>query len=286
MIVITDRAANLTLAEERKLGLTVAPLYIQFPDEEVETSTISADDFYDRLRDMKPKIPTTALPAPGLFREMYQKALDAGESILSIHLSGGLSGTIQSAMTAAEDLPSDEVTIFDSMTLSGGQRFQVFGAALAVKAGWALDKILSFLRDMREEIEVIYTLDTLDYLAHGGRIGRVQSLMSSLLHIKPIIHVDRMDGKYSTVGKERTLPRAISNITSHLKEMYGETPLWTTVLHGQLEDEAAALLQSLKDKLQVHRSEIMRVTPVLGVHTGPGIVGVSAVPMRHFSDLL
>jgi DegV family protein with EDD domain len=286
MHIFTDRAANFPLEEEKFYGLTVAPLYIQFPEGEVETSDILPDEFYQRLVDMKPIIPSTALPSSGLFQEMYQKVIDSGESILSIHLSAGLSGTIQSARTAAQEMRESAVTIFDSMTLSGGQRFQVIGAALAAKAGWALDEILDLLEKLRDEIEVVYTLDTLEYLEHGGRIGRVRSLLSSLLNIKPIIHVDKKDGKYSTIGKERTLNRSITEMVKHLKNMYGQRSLWITVLHGQLETEALELLEALKKNLNIQRSELLRVTPVLGVHTGPGIVGVSAVPMNLFAELL
>jgi len=286
MHIFTDRAANFPLEEEKYYGLTVAPLYIQFPEGEVETSDILPDVFYQRLVDMKPIIPSTALPSSGLFQEMYQKVIDSGENILSIHLSAGLSGTIQSARTAAQEMRESAVTIFDSMTLSGGQRFQVIGAALAAKAGWALEEILDLLKKLRGEIEVVYTLDTLEYLEHGGRIGRVRSLLSSLLHIKPIIHVDKKDGKYSTIGKERTLSRSITEMVEHLKSMYGHRSLWITVLHGQLEAEALELLEALKKNLNIQRSEMLRVTPVLGVHTGPGIVGVSAVPMNLFAELL
>ncbi|MFO7943184.1 MAG: DegV family protein [Anaerolineales bacterium] len=286
MRIFTDRAANFPLEEEKSYGLTVAPLYIQFPEGEVETSDILPDEFYQRLVDMKPIIPSTALPSSGLFQEMYQKVIDSGENVLSIHLSAGLSGTIQSARTAAQEMRESAVTIFDSMTLSGGQRFQVIGAALAAKAGWPLEEILDLLKKLRGEIEVVYTLDTLEYLEHGGRIGRVRSLLSSLLHIKPIIHVDKKDGKYSTIGKERTLNRSITEMVEHLKNMYGQRSLWITVLHGQLETEALELLEALKKNLNIQRSELLRVTPVLGVHTGPGIVGVSAVPMNLFAELL
>lgn len=286
MQIFTDRAANLTTEEERSLDLSVVPLYIQFPEEEVESGSLEPDDLFERLKAMKPTIPTTALPSIGQLKEMYQKALEGGDGILSIHLSSGLSGTFDAAQMAARELRDTVVTPFDSMTLSGGQRFHVFAAAMAAKAGWALETILARLEHMREEIEVIYTLDTLEYLEHGGRIGRVQSLVSSLLNIKPIIHVDKSDGQYSTVGKARTLPRAVGMIVDHLHNLYGETPVWITVLHGQLEQEARRLQSGLENSLEVARTEILRVTPVLGVHTGPGIVGVAAVPMALFSDLM
>ena len=125
MKILTDTASNFTLAEEEALGLNVAPLYIQFPDGEVDSSQISPDSLYERLIAMKPKIPTTAQPSSGLFKEMYEKLAETGEKILSIHLSEGLSGTIQSARLGADQAEGVDVTIFDSMTLSGGQRFQV-----------------------------------------------------------------------------------------------------------------------------------------------------------------
>lgn len=286
MHIVTDRAANLTPEEEQSLGLSVAPLYIQFPGEEVETSDILPDEFYQRLWEMKPAIPTTAQPSMGMFREMYQSVIDRGEQILSVHLSSGLSGTIESARMAAHELIDCGVTVFDSKTLSGGQRFQVFAAALAAKAGWAVEEIIARLENLRQEIEVIYALDTLEYLEHGGRIGRVQSLVGSLLNIKPVIHVNKSDGKYSTLGKARTLPGGVKMMVEHLEGIYGDIPVWVTVLHGQLEKEAQDMMEQLAESLQIARSEIMRVTPVLGVHTGPGIVGVSVAPMNLFSDLL
>ena len=287
MKILTDKAANFTLAEEKTFEIDVAPLYIQFPDGEVESSDISPDGLFERLKAMKPQIPTTAQPASGMFKELYEKIARKGEEILSIHLSEGLSGTIQSARLGAEQAKDAKVTVFDSMTLSGGQRFQVIAASLAAKAGWALDAIIERLREIREDIEVVYSLDTLEYLAHGGRIGRVQSLLSSVLHIKPIIHVDKADGKYSTIGKARTLHRTISMMVDHLETLYPkDVPLWVTVLHGQLSEEAEQLVMALKERLNVERSEIMRVTPILSVHTGPGIVGVAAMPMYLIADLL
>lgn len=285
MKIVTDQAANFTGQEEQDLNVVVAPLYIQFPEGEIESSQISPDEFYQRLIDMKPVIPTTALPSSGYFTDLYEQLAAEGDEILSIHLSSGLSGTIESARLGAEQAENAEVTIFDSMTLSGGQRFQVMAAVLADRAGWALDQILERLQEIREQVEVIYALDTLEYLQHGGRIGRVQSLMSSLLNIKPVIHVDHSDGKYSTVGKGRSLARTLKIMVDHLEALYGEDELWVTVLHGQLFEEAEELVSGLQERLNIVRSEILRVTPVLGVHTGPGIVGLAAVPYALMADL-
>jgi len=286
MKVLTDCAADLPVEEAESMDITVAPLFIQFPEGEVNSNDLSPDEFYQRLEAMQPHIPTTAQPSAGIFLELFQKLASSGEEILSIHISSGLSGTINSARLAAEKLKDSSVHVVDSLTLSGGQRFQVLAAARAVKAAWQRTAILERLEAIRKATEVIYTLDTLTYLARGGRIGRVQALAGSLLGIKPIIRVDRTDGKYSTVGKARTINRALQDIAAHLVTLYGsETALWVSVLHGKFEEQARALASLLKDRLNVARLEILRVSPVLGVHTGPGVVGAAVLPAHLLEDI-
>ena len=286
MKIVTDCAADLPAEELERLGIVAAPLSIQFPDGEVSSSEISADEFYNRLEAMRPAIPTTAQPSSGMFTALYRKVAETGRSILSIHLSSGLSGTINSAFVGGEQA-SDvaDVTTWDSMTLSGGERFQVLAAALAAKAGWTMAAIQERLAAIRAETEVIYTLETLEYLARGGRIGRVQALMGSVLKLKPLIRVDRNDGKYSTVSKERTIPHAMNALGDHLHSLYQNTPVWVTVLHGRLQESADVLSKQLNEKLNVVKMETLRISPVLGVHTGPGIVGAAVVPMRLMDDI-
>ena len=277
--IVTDCAAELTNEEAAELGVTVAPLYIHFPEGQVSALDISADDFYDRLRKMEPDIPTTAQPSSEEFAIFYKKVLEPGDEILSIHISSGLSGTINSARLGAEQLADKVVQIFDTMTLSGGERFHVLAAVHGLRAGWSRAKIVERLEQIRAKTEIIYTLETLTYLARGGRIGRVQALAGLVLHIKPVIRVDHADGKYSTVGKTRTISQSLDLIVSDLKGRFGDTPLWATVLHGQFAEQAKVLADKLGEKLNIAYIETMRISPVLGVHTGPGIVGVGAVPM-------
>jgi DegV family protein with EDD domain len=158
-------------------------------------------------------------------------------------------------------------------------------AALANKAGWAMNAIQERLTKIREKTEVIYTLDTLEYLARGGRIGRVKALAGALLNLKPVIRVDS-DGKYSTVSTARTLGKSLTAIADHLVERYGNTPVWVTVLHGRFAEKADALANEFKQKLNIAKMEIQRISPVLGVHTGPGIVGAAVVPMELMGDLV
>jgi len=285
MKIVTDCAADMSADELEKLDVTQAPLFIQFPEGEVNATEISADDFYNRLEAMRPAIPTTAQPSSGIFAELYRKISAKEKEILSIHISSGLSGTINSARDGGEQVkPDAQVSYWDTLTLSGGERFQVLAAALASRANWAMNSIQERLENIREKTEVIYTLDTLEYLARGGRIGRVKALAGALLNLKPVIRVDQ-DGKYTTVSTGRTIGKSINSITEYLHAKYGHTPVWVTVLHGRFAEKAEMLTAGLKTKLNIARLETIRISPVLGVHTGPGIVGAAVVPMELLEDL-
>ncbi|MEI6291534.1 MAG: DegV family protein [Chloroflexota bacterium] len=287
MKIVTDCAADMNSSELKELDIVQAPLFIQFPEGEVNAIDISPDDFYNRLEAMRPTIPSTAQPSSGMFEQIYRKLAETEKNIFSIHISSGLSGTINSARVGGSQAKDQaEVSFWDTMTLSGGERFQVLAAAMAQKAGWTMEKIQERLAAIRASTEVIYTLETLEYLARGGRIGRVQALMGSLLKLKPVINVSHDDGKYSTVTKARTIPAALEALTDNLLGIYNKTPLWMTVLHGRFQHGADMLSELAQEKLNIARIEMTRISPVLGVHTGPGIVGAAVVPMHLMEDLL
>jgi DegV family protein with EDD domain len=286
MKILTDCAADLQAEEIEQYGIVVAPLFIQFPEGEINSDDLTPDQFYDRLEKMAPRIPTTAQPSAGIFADMYRKLGELSEEIFSIHISSGLSGTIQSARLGMQNVPNVIVHLVDTMTLSGGQRFQVLAAAIAARAGKSKEFILDRLAKIRDATEVVYTLETLEYLQRGGRIGRVQALAGMLLKIKPIIHVDKKDGKYTTLGKERTVPKALEAIAEHISTKYGDqVPLWITVLHGRFGEQAERLAILMRERVNVAKLEIKRISPVLGVHTGPGIVGLAVVPMALMDEL-
>ena len=285
MKIVTDCAADMSQEELKELGISEAPLYIQFPEGEVSSKDITADAFYDRLEAMQPNTPTTAMPSSGIFTEMYNKIARIDKDILSLHVSSGLSGTINAARGAAEQIKNlAHVDFWDTLTLSGGERFQVIAAALAAKAGWTISAIQERLASIRSKTEVIYTLDTLDYLVRGGRIGRVKAMAGSLFHLKPIIHVDT-DGKYSSVSSARTIGKSMTAMAEYLQNKYTSAPMWVTVLHGRFAERAEELSEELKQKLNIAKLEMMRISPVLGVHTGPGIVGAAVVPVDVMQDL-
>lgn len=285
MQIVTDCAADLSEQELKDLGITEAPLYIEFPEGEVSSAEITADNFYDRLEAMQPAAPTTAMPSSGLLASLYSQLAKVDRDILSVHISSGLSGTINAARNAAEELRQRaDVHFWDTMTLSGGERFQVIAAAWAAHAGWTMSAIHERLAAIRDRTEVVFTLDRLDYLARGGRIGRVKALAGTLLHLKPVIRVDS-DGKYTSVTSARTIGKSIHAIADHLLNKYGATPLWVTVLHGRFAEKADELSEVLNEKLNVARLEVRRISPVLGVHTGPGVVGAAVVPAEVVQDL-
>lgn len=286
MKIVTDSAADLTAAEMQSFGVVVAPLYIQFPEGEVSSNELAPDNFYARLGDMHPAIPTTAQPSQGVFAEIYRELSRVDPDILSVHISSGLSGSTNAARLGAELVPEARVTVWDTLTLAGGQRFQVLAAAAMAREGWELPAIEARLAEIRERTEVVFTLETVEYLARGGRIGRVQALAGMLLNVKPVIHVDHGDGKYNTLAKTRSDAKALATIADFLAHTYRDELLWVAVQHGQAPGRADALAGMLNERLNIARIEPLRVSPVLGVHTGPGIVGASVVPMHLMGDLL
>lgn len=285
MRIITDAAADLNKQEAEELNIQIAPLFIQFPEGEVSSNDLTPDEFYERLSDIAPQIPKTSQPSTGIFSKMFSDLVDIGEDVISVHISSGLSGTIESARLAAQQLPGKSIDIVDSLTLSGGERFQVIAAAMAAKVGRTREFILDRLSKIRAETEVVFTLETLEYLQRGGRIGRVQAITGSLLHIKPVIHVDKRDGKYSTIGRERTIQKSLGKITQYIAQVYGTAPLWVSIMHGQFKEQSDQLASLVKGSLNVGKLEILRISPVLGVHTGPGVVGLAVVPIQLMEGL-
>jgi len=286
MKIVTDCAADLSAEELEQLGIVQAPLFINFPEGEVSATDISADDFYNRLETMRPAIPTTAQPSAGIFAELYRNVAETDKDIFSIHISSGLSGTLNSANDGGGQVASEaNVSYWDTLTLSAGERFQVLAAALGIKAGWSMDKIQERMKKIRENTQLLYTLDTLEYLARGGRIGRVKALAGALLNLKPVILVDA-DGKYSTKGNARTLNKSMTMIVDTMHEKFGNTPVWVTMIHGRFAEKADALAADLKGKLNISKMDLVRISPALGVHTGPAIVGAAVLPMELMSDLV
>ena len=220
MQIVSDRGMDLSPEQMQGLTIHLVPLIIQLDGKSyVSGEDVQPDEFYKLLVSAE-GLPTTSLPSPGEFASLYRELARTDPDILSVHISSGLSGTVNAAREGAKLVPEANVTIFDTFTLSGAQGWQVEAAARAAKAGWPLDKILSTLERVRDLTETIYTLPDLKYLIHGGRISHIKGLLASVLRIKPLIGVSKEDGRYYQRGQVRTLDRAFGKIVDIIAEKY------------------------------------------------------------------
>jgi DegV family protein with EDD domain len=286
MQIVTDRACD--LAPEQTEGFTykIAPLILTLDGVSYRSGEdIQPEEFY-KLLGATEGFPTTSLPSAGEFAEIYRQLAKEDPDILSIHVSSGLSGTMAAAQAGAAMVPEAHVTFFDSMTLSCPLGWQVEAALRAVRAGWGLPEILEMLAVIREKANGIFTLPILKYLIHGGRISHLRGLVASVLNIKPIIAVDKITGKYITLGQEVTFRRAIHKVAESITHWIPEgSALRVQLLHGNNPDAAEILRQRLLQLFNCTFLPMTTVAPVLGAHTGPGLVGLSVAPAEVWKNI-
>jgi len=279
MKIVTDSAVDLPEEMFAQLGIERMPLLISFGKEMLRSGIdIGPEEFYRRLAASGDNLPTTSQPSPGEFVDLYRKVGATDKDILSIHISSGLSGTINSAMQAAKQCPDLHITHVDTKTLSAAEGFQIVAAAQGIRRGWSLDKILERIKQVAEQTEIFFTLDTLHYLQKGGRIGRVQAMAGALLNLKPVITVDKSPGTYITVAKGRSMAKSVAVIAEHVYEKMKQIPAWVHVLHTNSPDMARQLADLIREKLPNAQITFGQIVPVLGVHTGPGCVGAVCGP--------
>jgi DegV family protein with EDD domain len=231
--------------------------------------------------------PLTSQPAAGDFAAMYKKLAAGGDKeILSINMSSGLSGTVNAAKAGAEMTPEANVTIVDTKTLCAVLGWQVAAAARALKAGWGLDQIVALIKKIGDASESIYTLDELKYLIHGGRIGHMKGLIASLLHIRPLIGVEKVAGTYAQLGMGRTFDQALRGLVDQmLKHHKPGSALRVQVLHSYNEKAVLALQDMIAPVFKCTFLPINYMSPALAAHTGPTMVGVAFAALDVFKDL-
>jgi DegV family protein with EDD domain len=288
MKIVTDSGADLLFPEEvlKQIEVETLPLVVNLDEKSYrEDIDITTQEFY-KLLEATDSLPTTSLPPAGDFAEVYKRLGKDGEEVLSIHISSGLSGTFNAAVTGGELAPDVKVTHFDTKTLSAAVGWMVEAASRAIKAGWPTEKIVELLERIREGSESIYTLKELKYLINGGRISHMKGLIASLLNIKPIIGVEKKGGTYVQLGQERTFNRALDGLVDQMKKVHpAGSRLRVQVLHA-LNPIAAEKLKDKIDKVfQVNWLPIGSMSLVLGAHTGPSMVGVAFAPQEIFDDL-
>lgn len=283
MIIVTDRGADLAPEQLEGHHIHFASLRIMLDNKTYESGVdIDGDTFY-KILGATDSYPTTSQPSAGEFAELYRNLAETGEDILSIHISSGLSGTYNAAVGGAAMVPDAKITIWDSKTLSCPLGWQVEMAAKMNEAGASIEDILKKLDTLRENAEGIYTLDTMKYLIHGGRISHISGLIASVLNIKPVIGVGKSDGKYVQMGKYVSIKRSIQGIADAVAGKFGrDKQLRVQLLHGNNPDGIALLREIMDDMFDCVWLPTVPVAPVLGAHTGPGLVGLAAGPESLF----
>ncbi len=285
MKIVTDSGTNVYLSPDklREYGIQVVPLIVALEDKTYrEGVDVKDDDFYHML-ESSDAMPTTSQPSAGDFATLYRELAKSDPEILSIHMSSGLSGTIDSARAAAAMVPEAHVTVIDTKTLGAPAGWQVEAAARAIQAGWPLQKVLDYIERISAATNVVYTLKELKYLIHGGRISHMKGLIASLLNIKPLIAVEKVGGTYVQRGQARSFERAIENIGEYIsREMNKGTLLRVQVIHAQNQEGAEKLKNEILKRFECVMLPIERLSLVLGAHVGKSMIGVAFAPEEVF----
>ncbi len=287
MQILTDHGMDLSDEQLSELNLRKIPLRITLDGKTYRSGVdISAQEFYEMLSKTE-SFPVTSQPSAGEFADTYREMAKTDPEILSIHISSGLSGTINAARLGAEMVPEARVTILDTKTLSSSMGWQVQAAAKALKKGWKVPQIKELLAKINLHSEGIFTLPTLKYLIHGGRISHLKGLLATILNIKPIIAVEKDKGMYVTVGQDTTLKKSILKIVEKITKLYSQgTKLRVQPLHSINLEGVQFLKDSLAEKFQIFWESATQIAPVLGAHTGAGLVGCAVGVMDDFAEVL
>ena len=278
--VVTDTTAYLPGDVVRANQIHLVSLYVNFGGERTvrEADITDYDRFYGELRDA-PSLPTTSQPAVGDFLAVYEPLLEQGLDVLSIHISAALSGTCDAARQAVETLErsgqNGRVRVLDSATGAGGIGLLALGAAKAAREGGDLDAVENAARQVREALKIWFAIDTLEYLRRGGRIGAASAWIGSTLKIKPILTVE---SEMTPVERVRTSARMFDRMVEFARERHADGADGWVVQHIQSPDQANKLADACREIYGSEPVWISEVGPVLGVHTGPGLLGVGGVP--------
>jgi DegV family protein with EDD domain len=277
--VATDSTNYLPRALADSEAVHQVSLYVGWqgqPERELEMD--GWDAFYERLR-RDPELPTTSQPSIGDFLAVWEPLLEAGQDIVSIHLAGGISGTCEAARQAhgllTERGLGDRVEVIDGETAAGGMGLLVLAACAAVRAGADMQGVAAHVREARKALRIWFCLDTLEYLRRGGRVGKAQAWLGGTLKIKPILSLEY---EITPVERVRTAGRAFERMVQYAQELHDSGAEGWVVQHIQAPEQAQRLIDrclEIFDSEPVFTSE---VGPVLGTYTGPGMIGVGAIP--------
>lgn len=272
--IITDTTACIDLEYAKQHQIPVIPQIVTFGDQSFyEGIELDNSAFMDRLRKSS-ALPKTAAPPPELFRREFEKLVPAGEPILCLHPSIEVSGTVRSAVVAAQDFPSADIRIIDTRILAAPLLVLVKLAVTWAEAGDDIDTIEARVRELIPLSKIYFLVATLEYLAKGGRIGGASALLGTILQIKPILTV--IDGRVEPFEKQRTHSRAVTRLVELAQENYpkdGNGHLH--IMHADALAEAEKLAHDLSSHLNLIDIPIIDLPPAIVVHGGPGILALS-----------
>ena len=270
--IVTDSSADLPVQIFQELGITVVPLYVRFGENVYRDRVdITESEFYQRLQH-DPIHPNTTQPTPQDFAEVYQKVSDKAGGIVSIHISGKLSGTCNSALQGKElAAVKCPIEVIDSKSLTMALGLTVIAAAKLANQGKTLEQVVAEVKQAIPTTHLLGLLDTLKYVSLGGRIGKAKALLGSILNVKPLLTLQ--DGETAPAGQVRSRSKGIDRLFDFVKGFTNIQDL--AVVYNTTPDEAQALVERIGavfDKKLIHPAT---VGPVLGVHMGPGALIVA-----------
>src|SRR5215211_2767526 len=281
--VVTDSTSYLPPELIERHGIHVVPLYVVFggdrPVPEVEITDYPA--FFEDLRRAE-KLPTTSQPSVGDFTAAFEPLLADGGEVVSVHISGGLSGTPEAARQAKEALERDggggeRIVVVDSTTAAGGLGMMVLAAVRAAADGASATQVAERVAEARRELKMWFAIDTLEFLKRGGRIGAASAWIGSTLKVKPILTVDN---EMTPVERVRTSSRAFERMVDFARERHDAGADGWSAQHIAAPDVCARLVERCSDIFGCEPTIVSEIGPVLAAHTGPGLLGVGAVPTR------
>jgi DegV family protein with EDD domain len=270
--VVTDSACDLPQELAEQLGITIVPLTVRFGEEEfVDRRDLTPAEFWARC-DASPTLPETAAPSPGAFEDAFRAAADEGhDGVVAVLLSGGLSATLQAAQVAADSVSEViRVRTVDSKQASAALGVIALNAARWAATGGKIDEIADGAEDEARRTRLYATFDTLEYLRKGGRIGRAQALLGSMLSMKPVIEL--VDGVVEPESRQRTRGRSIQHLATRVREAMPVEHL--LLLHADAPDHEE-LLAMLSELVPGEDIIVTKIGAVIGTHTGPRAMGVA-----------
>ena len=277
--IVADTTAYLTAELVQTNGIQLVSLYVNWEDSsEREADMPNFDAFYDRLRSTD-RLPTTSQPSIGDFLDVYEPLVDEGLEVVSIHISGGISGTVESARQAKEQLAAskgvDRVTVIDSESAAGGMGLVALAGARAALAGGSTEEVVTRIKDTRAQLKMWFAVDTLEYLRRGGRIGAASAWLGSALKIKPILTLEQ---EITPIERVRTGAKALKRMVEYAQQLHVDGATAWVVQHIQAPEESAHLIREVEQIMGCPPLFVSEVGPVLGTHVGPGLLGVGGIP--------